>query len=151
MESGNVVQIGTAQEIYAKPANRFVADFIGTMNFMPGEIVEVLPNETEVYVRTEFSEKMLCTIPDSRAVKTGEKVYASIRPEDVEIFTESPQTKENLFKGTIVHRAYLGNFLYFFVSVNDTMIRVQVAHHVPQEEGQELYLYLNPQKCMILL
>ena len=151
MESGNVVQIGTAQEIYAKPANRFVADFIGTMNFMPGEIVEVLPDETEVYVRTEFSEKMLCTMPHSQAVRTGEKVYASIRPEDVEIFVESSQARENLFKGTIVHRAYLGNFLYFFVSVNDTMIRVQVAHHVPQEEGQELHLYLNPQKCMILL
>jgi hypothetical protein len=30
------------------------------------------------------------------------------------------------------------------------MIRVQVAHHLPQEEGQELYLFLNPQKCVIL-
>ena len=52
MESGNVVQIGTAQEIYAKPANRFVADFIGTMNFMPGEVVEVLPNAAGVHIRT---------------------------------------------------------------------------------------------------
>jgi ABC-type Fe3+/spermidine/putrescine transport system ATPase subunit len=121
------------------------------MNFMPGEVVEVLPNETEVYVRTGFSEKMLCTMPDSKAVKTGGKVYASIRPEDVEIFTELPQIRENLFKGTIVHRAYLGNFLYFFIRVNDTMIRVQVPHHVPQDEGQELHLYLNPQKCVILL
>jgi ABC-type Fe3+/spermidine/putrescine transport system ATPase subunit len=118
---------------------------------MSGEVIEVVPNSNEVYVRTEFSEKMLCTMPDSKAVKTGEKVYASIRPEDVEVFTESPQTKENLFRGTIVHKAYLGNFLYFFVSVNNTMIRVQVPHHVPQEEGQELYLYLNPKKCMILL
>ena len=58
---------------------------------------------------------------------------------------------ENLLKGTIAHKAYLGNFLYFFVSVNDTMIRVQVPHHLPQEEGQDLYLYLNPQKCMLLL
>jgi iron(III) transport system ATP-binding protein len=151
MDSGNVVQIGNAQEIYQKPANRFVADFIGTMNFMSGEVIEVLANTNEVYVRTEFSEKMLCTMPDSKAVRTGENIYASIRPEDVEIFTESPRNKENLFKGTIAHKAYLGNFLYFFVSVNDTMIRVQVPHHLPQEEGQELYLYLNPQKCMILL
>ena len=151
MDSGNVVQIGNAQEIYQKPANRFVADFIGTMNFMSGEVVEGLPNTNEIYVRTEFSEKMLCTMPDSKAVRTGEKIYASIRPEDVEIFTESPQDKENLFKGTVVHRAYLGNFLYFFIRVNDTMIRVQAPHHVPQAEGQELHLYLNPQKCMILL
>jgi len=44
----------------------------------------------------------------------------------------------------------LGNLLYFFVNIDGTMIRVQVPHHVPQEEGQELYLFLNPQKCMIL-
>jgi len=77
-------------------------------------------------------------------------VYASIRPEDVEVFTELPQAVENLFKGTIAHKAYLGNFLFFFVNINDTMIRVQVPHHMPQEEGEELYLFLNPEKCMIL-
>ncbi|MEE4263470.1 MAG: ABC transporter ATP-binding protein [Desulfobacteraceae bacterium] len=151
MESGNVVQIGTAQEIYAKPANRFVADFIGTMNFMPGEVVEILPDDTGVHVRTEFCDKVLCTISGNTTTAVGEKVYTSIRPEDVEIFTDPPQARENLFKGTIAHKAYLGNFLYFFVSVNNTMIRVQVPHHLPQEEGQDLYLYLNPQKCMLLL
>jgi iron(III) transport system ATP-binding protein len=150
MESGNVVQIGTAQEIYKKPANKFVADFIGTMNFMSGEVVEILQDTDTVCVRTEFSEKMMCKTLDSTAAKPGTKVYASIRPEDVEVFTEPPQATDNLFKGTIVHKAYLGNFLYFFVSVNNTMIRVQVAHHLPQAEGQELYLYLDPQKCMIL-
>jgi len=150
MDSGNVVQVGTAHEIYEKPANKFVADFIGTMNFMPGEVVEVLPDAVGVYVRTELSEKILCTMSGNTATSAGEKVYASIRPEDVEVFTEPPEARENLFKGTIAHRAYLGNFLYFFVSVNDTMIRVQVQHHMPQEEGQELYLFLNPQKCMLL-
>ena len=150
MDSGNVVQIGTAHEIYEKPANKFVADFIGTMNFMPGEVVEVLPDATGVYVRTEFSEKILCTTSGKTAASPGEKVYASIRPEDVEVFTEPPQAVENLFKGIIAHKAYLGNFLFFFVNINDTMIRVQVPHHMLQEEGEELYLFLNPKKCMIL-
>jgi len=150
MDSGNVVQIGTAQEIYKKPANRFVADFIGTMNFMSGEVVQVLQDTDQVYVRTEFSEKMLCKTDNITATTPGEKVYASIRPEDVEVFPQAPQSRENLFKGTIAHKAYLGNFLFFFVSVNDTMIRVQVPHHLPQEEGQELYLFLDPQKCVIL-
>jgi iron(III) transport system ATP-binding protein len=150
MDSGNVVQIGTAQEIYKQPANRFVADFIGTMNFMSGEVVEVLEGRNAVSVRTEFSEKMVCRTPDSMTAAPGTKVYASIRPEDVEVYTEPPQAAENVFKGNIVHKAYLGNFLFFFVSVNDTMIRVQVSHHLPQEEGQELYLFLDPQKCMIL-
>jgi iron(III) transport system ATP-binding protein len=151
MESGNVVQIGTPQDIYKKPANRFVADFIGTMNFISGNVIDVIQDKNSAYVRTEFSDKLLCKVSGNSTISLGENVYASIRPEDVEVFTEPPQTKENLFKGTIAHRAYLGNFLYFFVSVNDTMIRVQVPHHLPQEEGQELYLFLNPQKCMLLI
>jgi ABC-type sugar transport system ATPase subunit len=93
---------------------------------------------------------MLCKTPSTKVALSGEKVHASIRPEDVEVYTEPLQDEENVFKGTIVHKAYLGNFLYFFVSVNGNMIRVQVPHHMPQEEGQELYLFLNPQKCMIL-
>jgi iron(III) transport system ATP-binding protein len=150
MESGDVVQIGTPQEIYKKPANRFVADFIGTMNFMPGEVVEIVKDRDAVYVRTDFSEKMLCKPSDLSVTKPGEKVYASIRPEDVEVFAEHPQARENLFKGTIAHKAYLGNFLYFFVNIQDTMIRVQVPHHLPQDEGQDLYVYLNPEKCTVL-
>jgi ABC-type Fe3+/spermidine/putrescine transport system ATPase subunit len=150
MDSGNVVQIGNPQEIYKKPANKFVADFIGTMNFMSGEVVEVLEDQNAVSVRTEFSDKLVCMTPDSTAATPGTKVYASIRPEDVEVFAEAPQATENVFKGKIVHKAYLGNFLFFFVSVNDTMIRVQVPHHLPQEEGQELHLLLDPQKCVVL-
>ncbi|MEA3360577.1 MAG: ABC transporter ATP-binding protein [Thermodesulfobacteriota bacterium] len=150
MDSGNIVQIGTAEDIYQKPANKFVADFIGTMNFISGEISQFPEDETSVYVRTEFSEKMMCRMPDVKKASLGEKVFASIRPEDVEVFPKPPQMKENLFKGTIVHKAYLGNFLYFFINVHETMIRVQVPHYMPQEEGQDLYLFINPQKCMTL-
>ncbi len=150
MDSGNVVQIGTPNEIYEKPANKFVADFIGTMNFISGEIVQALQETDTIYVRTEIGEKMLCKMSGEKEILPGEKVYASIRPEDVEVFTDPPQTRENLFRGTIAHKAYLGNFLFFFVNINDTMIRVQVPHHMPQEEGEELYLFLNPEKCMIL-
>ncbi|NIQ91642.1 MAG: TOBE domain-containing protein, partial [Gammaproteobacteria bacterium] len=92
-----------------------------------------------------------CKTPSIESTAPGEGVYASIRPEDVEVFTEPPQDKDNLFKGTIAHKAYLGNFLFFFVNVNGTMIRVQVSHHLPQEEGGEIYLFLNPEKCMILV
>ena len=150
MDSGNIVQIGTPREIYDKPANRFVADFIGTMNFIDGEVVQIVENTDTVYVRTEFCERMLCTTDGTRELTTGEKVYASIRPEDVEVHTGPPGDRQNLFKGTIAHKAYLGNFLYFFVNVDGIMIRMQVAHYLPQEEGQELYIFINPEKCMVL-
>jgi iron(III) transport system ATP-binding protein len=150
MNTGNLVQIGPPDEIYEKPADRFVADFIGTMNFIPGEVVQDLGETGMMLVDTEFGGKLLCRMPDGAAAAPGDKVYASIRPEDVAVFVQPPQNPQNLVKGAIAHKAYLGNFLFLFVNINNTMIRVQVPHHMPQEEGQELYLFLNPQKCMML-
>jgi iron(III) transport system ATP-binding protein len=150
MDSGDIVQIGTAQEIYQKPASKFVADFIGTMNFISGEIVQAPRDIDGVYVRTPFSDKMLCATDGVTEAKPGQKVFVSIRPEDVEVFAELPQQRENLFKGVIAHKAYLGNFLYFFVDVNGTRVQAQVPHDLPQDEGQEVHLFLDPQKCMIL-
>lgn len=150
MDSGNIVQVGVPEEIYKKPANRFVADFIGTTNFIPGEITEVLKDRNLVYVKTEFGQQMVCRAFDSAAAVANQKVHVSIRPEDIEVFTKPPEAQDNLFKGIIRHRAYLGNFLYFFVNVDSTMIRVQVAYDVRQKEGEELHLVLNPEKCIAL-
>ena len=150
MDSGNVVQLGKPKEIYEKPANKFVADFIGTTNFIAGEIIRISADNHAATMRTKFDRDLICQTSDLEATALNLKVNASIRPEDVEVFTVPPENRENLVKGTIVHKAYLGNFLYFFVNVGGTMIRVQVPHHLPQEEGEEIYLFLNPQKCMIL-
>ncbi len=149
MNAGHVVQIGTPQQIYAEPADRFVADFIGTMNFIPAEIVQPQPGEDGMHVRTAFCDRLLCRRP-GHAIQAGDKVFASIRPEEVELFAEAPGDMPNVFKGTVAHKAYLGNFLYFFVNINGELLRVQVAHHLPQAEGEVLYLYLNPQKCKLL-
>jgi iron(III) transport system ATP-binding protein len=150
MDSGNIVQIGTAPEIYSKPVNKFVADFIGTMNFVPGKVVQALQDIEKVQVQTSFSEKVLCSAEGVAEATPGKEVFVSIRPEDVEAFAEKPQDKENLFKGVIAHKAFLGNFFYFFVKVDGTMIQAQVPHPLPQREGEEIYLFLEPDKCMIL-
>jgi len=150
MNAGDIVQVDTPEEIYKKPANRFVADFIGTTNFIVGEISEVVKERELVLVHTEFGQKMLCKIPDPAMTSTNKKVNISIRPEDIELFKEPREGGDNLFKGTIMHRAYLGNFLYLFVNVDHTMIRVQAPYGIEQKEGEELFLFLNPEKCVIL-
>jgi iron(III) transport system ATP-binding protein len=150
MNTGDIVQVGTPEEIYKKPANNFVADFIGTTNFITGEISEVLKEKELAYVHTEFGKKMVCKMPDSAMAGTNKKVNISIRPEDIEVFTKPPDDRDNLFKGTIMHRAYLGNFLYFFVNIDSTMIRVQAPYDLMKKEGEELFLFLNPEKCVIL-
>ncbi|HDR16711.1 MAG TPA: ABC transporter ATP-binding protein [Desulfobacteraceae bacterium] len=151
MDSGNVVQIGNAREIYERPADRFVADFIGTMNFISGEVVEVLDATRKARVKTEFTDRLLCSLSSGMQPQAGERVFASIRPEDVQVFSDPPQESENVIEGTITNKAYLGNFLFVFISVNATTIRAQMTHYMPQEEGQKVYLHLDPEKCMALV
>ncbi len=151
MDAGNIVQIGPPEEIYKKPANRFVADFIGTTNFISGEVVEIPKEREKVYVKTDFGQRILCRIFDSSAIGPHQKVHISIRPEDIDILSGLPEGGENLLKGRIVHRAYLGNILNFFVMVDNTMIRVQALYDMKQKEGEDLYLFLNPEKCIALL
>lgn len=150
MDKGNIVQVGTPEEIYKKPATRFVADFIGTTNFISGQITEVLPHRELVYLHTDFTPRLLCRVLDSALASLNEKVYASIRPEDIEVFSEPQKEKENFLKGIIEHRAYLGNFLYLFVKVEKTLLRAQAPYHLSPKEGDEIFLFLNPQKCLIL-
>jgi len=150
VESGKIVQIGAPLQIYETPANRFVADFIGTTNFISGEIIGSPRDPDSIYLKTGFSDQMRCRTSTSIDTSPGSKVHASIRPEDVQVFSESPEISENLFKGAIAHMAYLGNFMVLFVDLDGTEIRVQVSHHLPQKEGDTVFLYLNPEKCVIL-
>jgi iron(III) transport system ATP-binding protein len=150
MNAGNVVQIGTPDEIYKRPASKFVADFIGTMNFIPGKIEQSGQDTEGVRVATEMGEKVWCKIFADADTSIGKTVFASIRPEDVTVFAEVPQVTENVYEGTIAHKAYMGNLLYYFVKISDTMIRVQVPHHMPQDEGETLFLFLDPDRCMVL-
>ncbi len=151
MDSGNISQIGTPEDIYKRPANRFVADFIGTTNLIPGEILEVQKDSNQVYIKSEFGQRIICKIFDSSIVSSGMKVYASIRPEDIEVQKDQDKSRVNLYKGTIQHRAYMGNLLYLFVNIDGVMIRVQTPYYITQREGEELFLFLNPDKCIALI
>ena len=149
MNEGNIIQVGAPEEIYHEPANKFIADFIGITNFIPGEVVDVSEGGSFISLATELG-RVLCRVLNPEVRVVGEEVCASIRPEDVQIVMNNPEIKENIFRGTIVHRSYLGNLLYFFVEVGDTTIRVQIPATTSKQEGDEVFLYLNPEKCIAL-
>lgn len=149
MEGGKIVQIGQPEDIYKRPANRFVADFIGTTNFIQGTLAEVHKDTKIACLQTDFGI-IRCTLSDSFQNFSAQTVQASIRPEEIEVLQDLPQGQENVLRGTITYRAYLGNFLYIFVTVDNTMLRVQVPYDLKKQEQEEITLYVNPEKCMIL-
>jgi iron(III) transport system ATP-binding protein len=113
MNQGIIEQIGTPVEIYRFPNSRFVADFIGRANFVPGEVQE--KNESNLTVKALGEIIELTNI--QREFNKQEAVTLIIRPEMIRI----KKTGE-LFKGVIRRAVYLGDVIEYDVEVSGQLI-----------------------------
>jgi spermidine/putrescine transport system ATP-binding protein len=107
MHKGQVQQLGTPREIYENPANLFVAQFIGEINRLDGEIVEIDGNhEYEVKV-----EGMQWRLHAEHNFKVGDKVNVLLRPEDLRVEYIDDPHESQVLTGTVVERNYKGKTL----------------------------------------
>jgi len=113
MNLGVIEQIGTPVEIYRFPNSRFVADFIGRANFVPGEVCE--KNDGKLIVNV-FGETITLT-NIQREFKQRQAVTLIIRPEMIQI-----KKTGGLFKGIVRRAVYLGNVIEYDVEVSGQMI-----------------------------
>ena len=123
MNAGKIVQTGTPQEIYEFPSNRFVADFIGSVNMFEGIVTEDEPE----YVRIQ-SDEAGSTIYIGHGISCvpGAQVAVAIRPEKMVITHEPPESEENRLTGTIREIAYMGDLSIYLVEL-DTGKTVKVT------------------------
>jgi iron(III) transport system ATP-binding protein len=103
MDSGRLVQVGTPDEIYLTPATRFVAEFIGASNFVPGEVMGV--EGTNCVVRTAAGS---VTGECVTSVSRGDSVVVSLRPEMLGLTEVSGNPADPAWSGAVRTQAYLG-------------------------------------------
>ena len=125
MSKGVVQQIGHPHEIYTNPANKMVADFIGLVNFIPGEA-----KGDRVFIK---GANVSFANPTDI---TGEATIA-VRPENISISEHGGQ-----LEGTMVARFYLGDAVDYRVQCGENMIRVIVkgADVNAYPDGSKVYL-----------
>jgi len=99
MDHGRIEQIGTPLEIYREPRTSFVADFIGTMNFVPGTVVG--PD------RVRMGQVELACDVDGLA--QGTSVTIAVRPEDIVVQGITGE-EENVFEARVAAMEFLGSF-----------------------------------------
>ncbi|MEW6409852.1 MAG: ABC transporter ATP-binding protein [Nitrospirota bacterium] len=149
MESGAVVQEGTPFEIYHKPQSKFVADFIGVSNFIPGVISRI--DEGCRIVETEEGEEVVCSGLNSHLVGLGSRVLLCIRPEDFELYTERPGKVVNILEGKIQRSAFLGNVINYWVKVGDLTLRVQANPYFEVERKKDrIFLSLREDRIKMI-
>jgi len=102
-ESGRIVQYGRPDELFERPANRFVADFFGKSNFFTGEVTGIDDGLAEV--RWEGG---LARIPTQKPVNISQRVDLAVRPHRFNLATPSDAT----LVGTLIERSYAGHVLH---------------------------------------
>jgi ABC-type Fe3+/spermidine/putrescine transport system ATPase subunit len=80
MQDGRLVRVGTARDIYARPRNRLVADFVGTSNFIRGVMGD--PSDGTATIETRGGSLLRATPPEQEP--TG-AVTAAVRPEKIHL------------------------------------------------------------------
>ena len=125
MSRGVIQQIGTPYEIYRNPANKMVADFIGLVNFVEGEV-----QGDRVYISDTG-----VSFPNTSGI-TGSATIA-VRPENITMSRTS-----GTIEGTLVHRFYLGDAVDYRVQCKHHVIRVIVKGAELKEftDGEKVYL-----------
>ncbi len=111
---GKVFQVGAPKELYERPANRFVADFIGINNMVEGTVRAIEGGSDGVRVDTPLGELGALATGEFRP---GDRCVVSIRPENIAMDGESAAPGRNVAEGRIAFSAYLGNALRYDVDL----------------------------------
>ncbi len=139
MHEGEILQIGTPQEVYARPQNFMVARFVGEMNFIDGTVTA--PGEVD----SPFG-RLSCFLPP--ACQTGDEVTLATRPEHVTLTPNSAE-KPNAVRGNIVSKNYLGEAALFEVEACGVTLRVKLAGDSDFTVGQQVTIGLPPDRWRV--
>ena len=136
MSGGKALQIAAPKEIYNRPVNVEVADFIGQMNFVEASVTDIAGGvahlDTAGLGRVSISSS-------ADFVQKGVEVFAAIRPEKLFLSEDSPQNGGNSVQGVIETAAYLGDRSHFYVSVEGCGKPLAVAaQEIDSTAGQSL-------------
>jgi ABC-type Fe3+/spermidine/putrescine transport system ATPase subunit len=135
LNAGKITQIGTPSEIYYHPSNKFVASFVGTVNFIEGTIVDVdgqtIHAETKglpiLIDREKFDEGTI------KSLERSKKVLLVIRPESVKILDQAQKETTNIFQGEVDHYIFEGSNIRYWIRALDSMIIIDMFD--PGETG----------------
>jgi iron(III) transport system ATP-binding protein len=143
MNEGQIVQVGSPRDIYERPRNRFVADFVGSANFLDATVAGKGDAENGWHVRTAIG-LLECTAVEP--LREGDTVAVSVRPEDLHMSAER-RGDRNVIAGTVDAKIFLGECLEFQVKVDGTMLLARVHPSFSPPVGTQVYLRIDPEKC----
>ncbi len=145
MNAGVIQHIGTPQRIYQRPANVFVATFIGRSNLLSGTVEKA---GDKWLLKSGALSQEVDNLDESKA-KSGQKVQISVRPEEFQVL-EGEET--NALLATVTDIVFLGSSTQYFIRLPDGSEAIMVNESSldnPHSVGSQIALRLNTRKINI--
>jgi multiple sugar transport system ATP-binding protein len=141
---GSVAQFGTPMDLYHRPQNLFVAEFIGSpkMNVMPGKLVRAEADHAVVEVHGE----QLSAAVDARTARAGDAISIGIRPEHLLTGDEGPGSPLHV-KVRQLERLGESSMLYLDIAPQAPMLTLRVEGYADAKAGDRITLRLRPEQC----
>jgi putrescine transport system ATP-binding protein len=153
MNKGSLIQVASPRELYESPNSRWVANFVGDINFIEGLVVS--QKGSLLTLRTEEAGTIIVT--STIQPVAGMTVPIAIRPEKIRISSETASSElANALRGEIVDINYLGDISAYSVRLSSgSLIRVTTANLVRSASaffapGQRVSLSFSPDACIVL-
>lgn len=150
MNGGKILQVGTPSDIYDSPQSRFVADFIGTTNFLEGTLI----SENEITLTMEPPLKVVST--PNNDIPLNASVTVAVRPERIDLRMTPTSDVANCLRGVIQDESYLGTTLQYTI---ETDVPTPLIVHQQNtgardgrrfQRGDTVYLQWTPENASVL-
>ncbi len=147
MELGRVAQMDEPRAIYFRPANEFVARFIGAANLLRGVSETSAGPGDRGEVLLDDGARIGCLFPAGAA--EGHAVTVSLRPESLSISTH-PDPQANTLHGTVVAGSFLGGSARYDVQVNQRILRVTAPSDLVFANGSVVSLTFSLDSAVVV-
>ena len=147
LNGGLLQQYAAPRTMYERPANRFIADFMGAANLLAG-VVEEMPSIAGApgVVGAGAALRLDALLP-AGAVR-HKSLTVMIRPEDIAITRDAPVRNRNILPGIVVASHFLGSLVDYFVETEGIVLHAQVSRGITFEHGDRVYLSIEPERCI---
>jgi ABC-type Fe3+/spermidine/putrescine transport system ATPase subunit len=138
MRDGRIVQLGTPEDVYFRPQNRYVAEFVGLANFADVEVTT--PGQIQM-------KSINFAFPGAAAAGSGTLM---VRPEAMRLVTQPTSSDKPILKGHIVRRAFLGSTARYWIETREGEWIVDEAAPEHRPFSDEVTIALSIERLHLL-
>jgi len=146
MSKGKIEQRGGPLEIYSRPVNEYVSNFIGVANLLKAKVAEANGGGQGVVEVTRDGQKMAVPCQIGPGIGAGDDAVLSVRPENVHAEREGDSSTD--IEGEVTHAIFLGNHVDCRVKWGDFEWKVISHPRARLKAGEKVFLKFDPEHTL---